>query len=127
MGAIQVMNVAFALRNWRFFPFCHYWTLTWWKKSAISTNVLSTNFAEPIIFCGFWSPPALKSLPAYNNVLWLQIIISICPLGMHRILILPDIRPTRYPANLKAGYRISGAGRIPDIRCRPDTGYPAGF
>jgi hypothetical protein len=21
-----------------------------------------------------------------------------------------------YPANLKAGYRISGAGRIPDIR-----------
>jgi hypothetical protein len=32
--------------------------------------------------------------------------------GMHRIQILPDIRP----ANLKAGYRISGAGRIPDIR-----------
>jgi hypothetical protein len=34
---------------------------------------------------------------------------------MHRILILPDIRPARYPADLKAGYRISGTGRIPDI------------
>jgi hypothetical protein len=40
-------------------------------------------------------------------------------LGMHRILFLPDIRPARYPANPKAGYRISGKGRIPDIR--PDT------
>jgi hypothetical protein len=27
---------------------------------------------------------------------------------MHRILIWPDIRPAGYPANLKAGYRISG-------------------
>jgi hypothetical protein len=35
---------------------------------------------------------------------------------MHRILILPDIRPGGHPANLKAGYRIFGAGRIPDIR-----------
>jgi hypothetical protein len=35
---------------------------------------------------------------------------------MHRILFLPDIRPAGYPANLKAGYRISGKGRIPDIR-----------
>jgi hypothetical protein len=39
---------------------------------------------------------------------------------MHRILFLPDIRLARYPANQKAGYqissRISGKGRIPDIR-----------
>jgi hypothetical protein len=35
---------------------------------------------------------------------------------MHRILFLPDIRPAGYPANPKAGYRISGSGRIPDIR-----------
>jgi hypothetical protein len=27
---------------------------------------------------------------------------------MHRILILPDIRPAGYPAKPKAGYRISG-------------------
>jgi hypothetical protein len=40
-------------------------------------------------------------------------------LGMHRILFLPDIRPAGYPANPKAGYRISGKGRIPDIRCIP--------
>jgi hypothetical protein len=42
---------------------------------------------------------------------------------MHRILFLPDIRPAGYPANPKAGYRISGKGRIPDIRpdIRPDT------
>jgi hypothetical protein len=46
---------------------------------------------------------------------------------MHRILFLPDIRLAGYPANLKAGYRISGRisgkGRIPDIRpdIRPDT------
>jgi hypothetical protein len=40
---------------------------------------------------------------------------------MHRILILPDIRPAGYPANPKAGYRISGKGRIPDIR--PDTWF----
>jgi hypothetical protein len=42
---------------------------------------------------------------------------------MHRILFLPDIRPTGYPANPKAGYRISGKGRIPDILpdIRPDT------
>jgi hypothetical protein len=42
---------------------------------------------------------------------------------MHRILFLPDIQPTGYPGNPKAGYRISGRiygkGRIPDIR--PDT------
>jgi hypothetical protein len=39
---------------------------------------------------------------------------------MHRILFLPDIHPAGYPANPKAGYRISGKGRIPpDIR--PDT------
>jgi hypothetical protein len=42
---------------------------------------------------------------------------------MHRILFLPDIRPAGYPANQKAGYRISGRisgkGWIPDIR--PDT------
>jgi hypothetical protein len=38
---------------------------------------------------------------------------------MHRILFLPDIRLTGYPANPKAEYRISGKGRIPDIR--PDT------
>jgi hypothetical protein len=42
---------------------------------------------------------------------------------MHRILFLPDIRPAGYPANPKAGYRISGRisgkGQIPDIR--PDT------
>jgi hypothetical protein len=38
---------------------------------------------------------------------------------MHRTLFLPDIRPAGYLANPKAGYRISGKGRIPDIR--PDT------
>jgi hypothetical protein len=38
---------------------------------------------------------------------------------MHRILFLPDIRPAGYPANPKSGDRISGKGRIPDIR--PDT------
>jgi hypothetical protein len=43
--------------------------------------------------------------------------------GMHRILFLPDIRPAGYPANPKAGYRISDKGRIPDIRpdIRPDS------
>jgi hypothetical protein len=39
---------------------------------------------------------------------------------MHRILLLPDIRPAGYPASPKAGYRISGRisgyGQIPDIR-----------
>jgi hypothetical protein len=40
---------------------------------------------------------------------------------MHRILFLPDIRPAGYAANPKAGYRISGKGRIPDIR--PDTWF----
>jgi hypothetical protein len=38
---------------------------------------------------------------------------------MHRILFSPDIRPAGHPANPKAGYRISGKGRIPDIG--PDT------
>jgi hypothetical protein len=38
---------------------------------------------------------------------------------MHRILFLPDIRPAGYPDTPKAGYRISGKGRIPDIR--PET------
>jgi hypothetical protein len=33
-------------------------------------------------------------------------------LGMHRILFLPDIRPAGYPANLKAGHRISGNDQI---------------
>jgi hypothetical protein len=37
-------------------------------------------------------------------------------LGMYRILVLPDIRLAGYPANPKAGYRISDKGRIPDIR-----------
>jgi hypothetical protein len=43
---------------------------------------------------------------------------------MHRILFLPDIRMAGFPANPKVGYRISGKGRIPDIRrrvIRPDT------
>jgi hypothetical protein len=48
---------------------------------------------------------------------------------MHRILFLLDIRPTGYPANPKAGYRISGRksgkGRIPDIR--PDIRRILGF
>jgi hypothetical protein len=34
-------------------------------------------------------------------------------------MFLPEIRPAGYLANPKAGYRISGNGRIPDIR--PDT------
>ena len=34
-------------------------------------------------------------------------------LGMDRIAVLPDIRPTGCPAILKSSYRISG--RIPDI------------
>jgi hypothetical protein len=38
---------------------------------------------------------------------------------MHRILFLPDIWPAGYPADPKAGYRISGKGQIPDIR--PDN------
>jgi hypothetical protein len=37
-------------------------------------------------------------------------------LGMHQILFSTDIRPAGYPANPKAGYRISVKGRIPDIR-----------
>ena len=40
-------------------------------------------------------------------------------LGMDRIAVLPDIRPSGYPAILKTGYRISGrisgGCRIPDI------------
>jgi hypothetical protein len=37
--------------------------------------------------------------------------------GMHRILFLQDIRPAGYPANPKAGYRISGriSGLILDL------------
>jgi hypothetical protein len=45
---------------------------------------------------------------------------KVCLLGMHWILILPDIRPARYLGNPKAGYQIScqisGKGRILDIR-----------
>ena len=33
------------------------------------------------------------------------------PLGMDRILILPDIQPARYPANVKVGYR-TGTGYL---------------
>jgi len=36
--------------------------------------------------------------------------------GVCRILNLPDIRSAGYPADLQAGYRISGSGQIPDIR-----------
>jgi hypothetical protein len=46
-------------------------------------------------------------------------ITRIFAVGMHRILFLPDIQTAGYPANPKAGYWISGKGRIPDIR--PDT------
>jgi hypothetical protein len=49
---------------------------------------------------------------------------SVAPaVGMHRILFLPDIRPAGYPVNPKAGYRISGSGRTPNIRpdILPDT------
>jgi hypothetical protein len=37
-------------------------------------------------------------------------LLPVLFLGMHRIpvLFLPDIRPAGYPANPKAGYRISG-------------------
>jgi hypothetical protein len=50
---------------------------------------------------------------------------------MHRIL----IRRAGYPETWKpdigyvvqTGYWISGAGRIPDIRCIPYSGYPDGF
>jgi hypothetical protein len=42
-------------------------------------------------------------------------------LVMHRMLILPTIRPAGYSANLNAGY---GANRSP---VQQDTGYPAGF
>ena len=46
-------------------------------------------------------------------------------IGIDRIAVLPDKRPTGYPAILKTGYRISGGCRIPDIRpdILPDTGY----
>ena len=44
---------------------------------------------------------------------------------MDHIAVLPDIRPTGYPAILKTGYQISGRMSggcwIPDIRL--DTGY----
>jgi hypothetical protein len=49
---------------------------------------------------------------------------------MHRILILPDIRPAGYPAKPKAGYRILGMHWISG---RPDNPaffyirYPAGY
>jgi hypothetical protein len=56
-------------------------------------------------------------------VIWKKSGYSLEILGMHRILFLPDIRPAGYPADPKAGNRISGQisgkGRIPDIR--PDT------
>jgi hypothetical protein len=35
--------------------------------------------------------------------------------------VAPDTDFAGYPVNLKAGYRISGAGRLTDIRCRPYT------
>ena len=46
-------------------------------------------------------------------------------IGMDWIAVLPDIRPTGYPAILKTGYQISGGCRIPDIRpdILLDTGY----
>jgi hypothetical protein len=47
-------------------------------------------------------------------------VIYLKKLEMHRKLIWPDIRPSGYPDNPKAGYRISGrisgGGRISDIR-----------
>ena len=48
-------------------------------------------------------------------------------LGMDRIAVLRDIRPTGYPAILKTGYRISGrisgGCRIPEIRPIPTNYY----
>jgi hypothetical protein len=53
---------------------------------------------------------------------------------MHWILIWPDIRPTDYPANPKAGYRISswisgedGCRISGEDGYRTGTGYPAGY
>ena len=42
---------------------------------------------------------------------------------MDRIAVLPDIRPTGYPAIVKIGYRISGGCRIPVIRPTYDKWY----
>jgi hypothetical protein len=49
----------------------------------------------------------------FNHKQALFFSTSIFSLGMHRILILPDIWPAGYPANPIAGYRISG--RILDL------------
>jgi hypothetical protein len=58
---------------------------------------------------------------AYTKLTYLAVVNLVPELGMHRILLLPDIRliqklDTGYPANPKVGYRITGKGRIPDIR-----------
>jgi hypothetical protein len=47
--------------------------------------------------------PVLKKINVFRRPL---------KVGMHRIVFLPEIRPAGYPANSKAGYRISGASLI---------------
>jgi hypothetical protein len=56
----------------------------------------------------------------YRYTLYIVTEETLSTLGMHQIMILPDIRPAGYPATLKAGFRmsgrISGWSRIRNIR-----------
>jgi hypothetical protein len=61
-------------------------------------------------------------LPVFEAPYWLddRLQVSLLKVGMHRILILPDIRLAGYPANPKAGY---SAG----YPANPKAGYSAGY
>ena len=52
---------------------------------------------------------------AYLRLYREGILYTVCILGLHRILIGPDIRPIILPDN----------GYLPGYPARPDTGYPA--
>jgi hypothetical protein len=64
-----------------------------------------------------WIRIRIKSIRIHNPVFLVISVILYCTI----LVIVRDAPDTGtdfagYPANLKAGYRISGAGRIPDIR-----------
>jgi hypothetical protein len=65
------------------------------------------------IYCWIlWGKSETWQMPERNTAF----VTLVKTVGMHRILFLPDIRSPWYPAIQKAVYRISGKGRIPDIR-----------
>ena len=64
------------------------------RRSSVSAT------PELLLLCSR-GPAAVYS--SGNLTFYITLII-----GMHRILILPDIRPAGYSANLKTGCRISG-------------------